>query len=152
MQNLNSDQLRKLLKNHTRKMNWIAEQNDLIVAALKQRGLQPVEFERLSDVFGAGGEIVFKKKPLTVDELKTGVWWMASATQEDAKAFLDKKLSIFDCGQWGACDGFDYSCSSDGNHDDVARCYINHPTVARDKQIHRIGNEFYWGAPSDQAN
>lgn len=43
MQSLNSDQLRKLLKKHTRKMNWLAEQNDLIVATLKQRGLQAVD-------------------------------------------------------------------------------------------------------------
>ena len=43
MQNINSDQLRKRLAKHTRKMNWLAEQNDLIVATLKQRGLQAVE-------------------------------------------------------------------------------------------------------------
>lgn len=43
MQNLNSDQLRKLLAKHTRKMNWLSEQNDLIVELLAERGLKAIE-------------------------------------------------------------------------------------------------------------
>ena len=43
MQNINSDQLRKRLAKHTRKMNWLAKQNDLIVELLAQRGLKAIE-------------------------------------------------------------------------------------------------------------
>jgi hypothetical protein len=141
MQSLNSDQLRKLLKKHTRKMNWISEQNDLIVAMLKQRGLQPVEFERLSDVFGAGGEIVFKKKPLTVDELKAGGWWMLGAARRDARAFLSLGLAVHNQGEWGLSPHW-MGCCKGKLDQSVSR------TESTDgKQIHRIGDEFYWGAP-----
>ena len=151
MQSLNSDQLRKLLKKHTRKMNWLAEQNDLIVATLKQRGLQAVD--------PAGDDISIhpcimqldklqsEPKPLTADDLMAGRWWCFDVSEECRLAFAEK--------------GLDARSANWSSEDEYKYCYLSGAIIVRSlrqasnlalKQIHRIGNNFYWGAASDQAN
>lgn len=147
MQNLNSDQLRRLLKKHTRKMNWLAEQNDLIVATLKQRGLQAVD--------PAGDDISIhpcimqldklqsEPKPLTIDELKAGGWWCGDNSKQSCQLLADFT-------NFGITDVFH---DIGGSKELVlinTKNVINHNSEC--SQIHRIGNNFYWGAPSDQAN
>ena len=152
MQNINSDQLRKLLKKHTRKMNWLAEQNDLIVATLKQRGLQAVD--------PAGDDISIhhcimqldklqsEPKPLTADELKAGGWWCDDVSEECQRELSNRKLE-FKAPRWDGKYHFCFMHSGRvyrGFSRELAR------VMCDDKQIHRIGNNFYWGAASDQAN
>lgn len=155
LNNLNSDQLRKRLAKHTRKMNWLAEQNDLIVATLKQRGLQAVD--------PAGDDISIhpcimqldklqsEPKPLTADELKADGWWCDDVSEECANAFKSKRLRVFNSSEWG--DGSEWGICSLDSDGDVTRGFFDFRIrSSRFKQIHRIGNNFYWGAPSDQAD
>lgn len=152
MQSLNSDQLRKLLKKHTRKMNWLAEQNNLIVATLKQRGLQAVD--------PAGDDISIhpcimqldklqsEPKPLTADELKVGGWWMNSATIEDRDAFICMGVPVDD--EWEDANLMVVEWFQNKAY--LSRSFRVVSNANKNKQIHRIGNNFYWGAASDQAN
>lgn len=154
MQSLNSDQLRKLLKKHTRKMSWLAEQNDLIVATLKQRGLQAVD--------PAGDDISIhpcimqldklqsEPKPLTADELKAG-GWRCLDTSEACRLALESLGFKFFAQIWD--NEFD-SCGVDDCAAGTIRRWFKIPaaSVLKLKQIHRVGNNFYWGAASDKAN
>ena len=164
MQNINSDQLRKRLAKHTRKMNWLAEQNDLIVATLKQRGLQAVEPDN-NDVaihpcvmqLDKLGEALFRTQfepkrreeiALTAEELKAGGWWCDDVSEECQRALSNRKLE-FQSLRWDGKYRFCFMRSG--------RVYRGLPhELARvtcdEKQIHRIGNNFYWGAASDQEN
>ena len=143
MQNINSDQLRKRLAKHTRKMNWLAKQNDLIVELLAQRGLKAIEPDN-NDVaihpcvmqLDKLGEALFRAQfepkrseeiALTAEELKAGWWWCADVNEDCRSVLLAKGVS----------------------EAVVFRSYLRMEGL---KQIHRIGNEFYWGAASDQAN
>ncbi len=144
MHNLNSDQLRSLLKNHTRKMNWLAEQNDLIVATLKQRGLQAVD--------PAGDDISIhpcimqldklgrEPKPLTADELKAGGWWMNSATIEDKNAFICMGVPV-DGADW---ENPDFMVVEWFRNKAFLSCSFGVVSnVNKNKQIHRTGKNFY---------
>ena len=153
MQSLNSDQLRKLLKKHTRKMNWLAEQNDLIVATLKQRGLQAVD--------PAGDDISIhpcimqldklqsEPKPLTADELKAGGWWCADVSEECRLVFDDNGVDSWS-ESWN--DNAHVHCAYNLGSDSCVLRAHGSIDLKNLKQIHRIGNNFYWGAASDQAN
>ena len=148
---LNSDQLRAKLATNVRKMNRLTKQNDEIVKILKQRGLQAVD--------PAGDDISIhpcimqldklqsEPKPLTADELKAGGWWCADASKECANALKSKGLRVFNSSEWK--DGSEWCVCSLDSDGDVTRAPF---AFSRLKQIHRIGNDFYWGAPSDQAN
>lgn len=145
MQSLNSDQLRKLLKKHTRKMNWLAEQNDLIVATLKQRGLQAID--------PAGDDISIhtmrldkpqsEPKPLTADDLMAGGWWCKDTGEDALKAFLLAGLKDKEYEPW---DGSFYACFLNEIGSNLLNRGFSHHTEEL-KEIHRIGNNFYWGAP-----
>lgn len=162
---LNSDQLRAKLSKNVRKMNWLAEQNDLIVATLKQRGLQAVEPDN-NDVaihpcvmqLDKLGEALFRTQfepkrreeiALTAEELKAGGWWCADVSEECANAFKSKHLRVFNSSEWGDGSGWG-RCSLDSDGD-VTRGHVDSRS-SMFKQINRIGNNFYWGAASDQAN
>ena len=164
MQNLNSDQLRKRLAKHTRKMNWLAKQNDLIVELLAERGLKAIEPDN-NDVaihpcvmqLDKLGEALFRTQfepkrreeiALTADELMNGEWWCADVSKECADALKSKGLRVFNSDEW-MCGGTWGGCVMDDCGDGVTRCFFDFEDK---KQIHRIGNHFYWGAPSDQAN
>lgn len=194
MKNLNSDQLRKLLEKHTRKMNWLAEQNDLIVELLAERGLKAIEKTAGEDlvcsadkmvIFNAAGAEVFNtdwpnplidpdqyeahsrmaewvskfqkvredRMPLTTEELNAGGWW-CDDTSEYCRLALSRKGIAIKSQSW---DGRYSFCFMDNDHAYRGRVYRGLPgeksrvTCAK-KQIRRIGNNFYWGAASDQAN
>lgn len=183
MKNLNSDQLRKLLAKHTRKMNWLAEQNDLIVELLAERGLKAIEKTADEDlvcsadkmvIFNAAGAEVFNtdwpnplvnpdqheahrrmaewvdtfqevkedRVPLTAEELKAGGWRCSDISEECRLTFYEKGLGARSTG-WSTDTGYRY-------------CYLSGSVIVRSsmqpsesplKQIHRIGGDFYWGAP-----
>lgn len=165
MQSLNSDQLRKLLKKHTRKMNWLAKQNDLIVELLAERGLKAIEPDN-NDVaihpcvmqLDKLGEALFRTQfepkrreeiALTAEELNAGGWWCADVSEECRLAFADSGTGVTS-NSWN-----DYArvqCAY--KPDSESNVMLAHLPVDLDilKQIHRIGNNFYWGAASDQAN
>lgn len=76
-------------------------------------------------------------KPLTADELKAGWWWCDDISEVCRLAFVEK----------GVATRFaDWSFEGENKY-----CYLSGIVVARTgsllnglKQIHRIGNEFYW--------
>ena len=168
MNSLNSDQLRKKLHLNTVAMNALAGFNDEIVGLLKQRGLQAVDADQdntveelqLTDTLGEILPIDFadmlnhapvenksRDYPLTLDELKAGGWWCADVSADCESTFADKGIRVFAEG-W------------DNKHRDYNACRVFglDPVVYRSfrgpleliekgEQIHRIGNNFYWGAP-----
>lgn len=79
-------------------------------------------------------------KPLTADELLAGWWWCADVSEECANTFKSKGLQVFNSSGWG--DGEQWgSCALDSDGE-VTRGFFD---VGYNKQINRIGNEFYWG-------
>lgn len=87
------------------------------------------------------GQVADEAKPLTAEELKAGGWWCADTSEDAIKAFLS--LGFKDEGNvpW---DGSYYGCFIyESGCKLIDRGGVHH-TVAL-KQIHRIGNEFYWG-------
>lgn len=87
------------------------------------------------------GQVADEAKPLTTEELKAGGWWCADVSEECANAFKSKGLRVFNSDAWGYDVGWG-SCGMDDDCDgDVTRGFFN---LGGGKQIHRIGNEFYW--------
>lgn len=66
------------------------------------------------------GKIADEAKPLTAEELKAGWWWCTDVSEECCSVLLAKGVS----------------------EAVVFRSYLRMEGL---KQIHRIGNEFYWG-------
>jgi len=146
MNGLDSDELRRQLSENNAAMNTLAEDNQKIVELLAQRGLQAVD--------PAGDDISIhpcimqldklqsEPKPLTADELKAGGWWCEDVSEECRLMFAEKGLETRYV-DWSTAAGHKY-------------CYLAGAVIARSsmqpcgssiKQIHRIGNEFYWSAP-----
>lgn len=85
------------------------------------------------------GQISDEAKPLTVDELMAGGWWCADVSEDCANAFKSKHLRVFNALEWG--DGQPWgSCALDSDGE-VTRGFFD---VGGNKQIHRIGNQFFW--------
>lgn len=81
---------------------------------------------------------VDKARPLTADELRAGGWWCRDVSEECRLALVESGLDPW-AGSWRG----DWKFSS---------CCLQGTLVLRGnrimsglKQIHRIGNEFYWG-------
>ena len=76
---------------------------------------------------------------LTTEDLEAGGWWCADISQDCADALKSKGLRVLDSFNWGSTDRWD-SCglSTTGS---VRRAYFD---AEYNKQIHRIGNDFYW--------
>jgi len=84
------------------------------------------------------GQIADGDKPLTADELRAGGWWCADISEECRLVFVSKGINSWS-ESWVREKPFE-------------RCYLDSAFVMRSsnasggfKQIHRIGNEFYWG-------
>lgn len=75
--------------------------------------------------------------PLTVDELMEGGWWCGDISEECANVFKSKGLSVYNSSEWGT--GNWLNCGMDEG--DVTR-WVSY--LGSRKQIHRIGNDFYW--------
>ena len=90
-----------------------------------------------------GGDEI--KQPLTIEELKAGGWWCGEVTYDSLQSFLKAGIE-----PWG--DYFhdwtrgEYSSTGFDSEGDLV-VWSEQKTHAG-KQIHRIGNEFFWGAPS----
>ena len=158
MQSLNSDQLRRQLDENNAAMNTLAEDNQKIVELLAQRGLKAIEPDN-NDVaihpcvmqLDKLGEALFRTRfepkrreeiALTAEELKAGGWWCGDVSAECAAAFKSKSINAYNSEVWGT------------EWHGWAGCLFSGGEVTRSadiegggKQIHRIGNEFYWGAP-----
>ena len=80
-------------------------------------------------------------KPLTVEELKVGGWWCEDVSEECRLVFAEKGIGARSIA-WSAETGGKY-CYMSGSL--VVRSYIEpYESTLKLKQIHRIGNEFYW--------
>ena len=77
-------------------------------------------------------------KPLTVEELMQGKWWCKDVSKDCAIALRSKGLTVFNFCEWGLRGEWENCCSDDGF---VRRSFFD---SVGNKQIHRIGNEFYW--------
>ena len=80
-------------------------------------------------------------KPMTVEELVVGGWLCTDVSEECANALKSKNLRVFNSDEWGD-DGLWVGCVMDACGD-VKRKGIFFDFAGK-KQIHRIGNEFYW--------
>lgn len=78
-------------------------------------------------------------KPLAAEELKAGGWWCDDVGEECQMVLTEKGFKT-QSPHWSSEDGY-------------ARCYLLGAYIIREvgqhgaaqlKQIHRIGNEFYW--------
>lgn len=87
------------------------------------------------------GQIADEAKPLTADELKAGGWWCGDTSEDALKAFILYGLETDDDTPW---DGSFYGCFLYVNGRNLLDRGLKHHTDGL-KQIHRIGNEFYWG-------
>ena len=87
------------------------------------------------------GQVTNEAKPLSVDELMAGGWWCDDVSEESRLVFADN--------------GFDSWAESWDDNADVRYAYNRGSdscvTRAHEqidlkglKQIHRIGNDFYW--------
>ena len=86
---------------------------------------------------------VDKARPLTVDELKAGGWWCADVSAECEMAFKLRGLDVV-CAGWSGIGNRNGDCCILVYPKLVSRAWIK-SQVSGEKQIHRIGNEFYWG-------
>ncbi len=161
MNELNSDQLRVQLDENNAAMNTLTEDNQKIVELLKQRGLQAIDSSSY-DVpihpcvmqLDKLGEALFRTQfepkrreeiALTAEELKAGGWWCADVSAECGMALKSCGLDVVLAG-WGGTGDHIGDCCILGHSKHVYRSWITN-IVSGEKQIHRIGNEFYWGAP-----
>ena len=89
-----------------------------------------------SDVF----EVASESKQLTADELRAGGWWCADTSEDALKAFILSGLINKENTHW---DGSFYGCFLYEIGSNLIDRGFRHHTEGL-KQIHRIGNEFYW--------
>ena len=86
------------------------------------------------------GQIADEAKPLTADELSVGDWWCADVSEECRLALVAKGVYVVSpC--WSEDKRAKYAYKS-GYGLSVIRTSLQ---VGELKQIHRIGNDFYWG-------
>lgn len=85
-------------------------------------------------------QLVEPTKPLTIEELMAGGWWCADVSKDCANAFKSKNFRVFNSFDWRP-DGAWSGCTLDDDGD-VVREFFG---FTGNKQIHRVGNEFYWG-------
>ena len=143
MQNLNSDQLRRQLDENNAAMNTLADNNQKIVELLSLRGLKAINSS--SDLAEIRALLEPERRadtPLTTDELLTGGWWCADVSEECANTFKSKYLRVFNSSEWGDDSEWGGCLLDDDGH--VTRGFTDSEYR---KQIHRIGGDFYWGAP-----
>ncbi|MDM1697136.1 hypothetical protein HX099_10775 [Thiopseudomonas alkaliphila] len=142
MQNLNSDKLRRQLDENNAAMNKLAEDNQKIVELLASRGLQAINYS--SDL--AEIRLLLERRadvPLTTGEVKAGGWWCAEAGKEVEQELARRNVIIISK-KWRQKTHI-YGCMS--VHPRIASQFVEPEWAARLRQIHRIGSEFYWGAP-----
>ena len=147
MQSLNSDQLRRQLDENNAAMNTLADDNEKIVELLSLRGLKAINSS--SDLAEIRALLEPERRadaPLTTDELKAGGWWCGDVSEECQRALSNRKLE-FQAPRWDGKYHFCFMRSGRGS----GRVYrgLSHElarVACDDKQIHRIGNHFYWGA------
>ena len=106
----------------------------------------PESAELHIDVIGQNGEHYEQAKdvtePLTADELKAGGWWCADISEECANALESKGLRVFNSSEWGNDERWG-SCGLDDDGWFSRGFFVD----GGNKEIHRIGSNFYWGAP-----
>lgn len=85
------------------------------------------------------GQITDEAKPLAVGELMAGGWWCADVSEDCANAFKSKHLRVFNAPEWGNGQPWG-SCALDSDGE-VTRGFFD---VGGNKQIHRVGNQFFW--------
>ncbi len=135
--------------------------NALAVLELMIRGSErategwPESAELHIDVIGQNGEHyeqakdvtepLENKKPLTRAELMRQTWFMNSATLEDRDAFIANGVPIEPLDDW-AVDESPVTCGYSSEYHEVCSWFHKSNEVG-DSEIHRIGNNFYWGAP-----
>lgn len=146
LNNLSSDDLRRQLDENNAAMNTLAEDNQKIVELLAERGLQAIDAASNDVAIHACimqlDKLRSEPKPLTADELKAGGWWCADTSEECRLTFYEKGLGARSTG-WSTYTGYRY-CYLSGSV--IMRSSIR-PSKSSLKQIHRIGGDFYWGAP-----
>jgi len=83
------------------------------------------------------------KAALTADELKAGGWWCADISRECALAFIAAGVDVHNSKNWTVNARTHYGWGGCTYLKDEVTRTNNRYT----KQIHRIGNDFFWGAP-----
>ena len=83
------------------------------------------------------GQIADEAKPLTAEELKAGGWWCSDVSDECRRSLIMNGMEPLSA-SWN--DGRDFSSCC--LHETLV-VRINTTSSAR-KQIHRVGDEFYW--------
>ena len=140
-QNLNSDKLRRQLDENNESMNTLADDNQRIVELLADRGLRAVE--PISQPL--------KKNRVTLGEILAGGWWCAESGKRTKELIRSAGLLWLGSANTYASDA-GIGCMSSELSRLAARMPVSEINNAHLKQIHRIGNNFYWGAASDQEN
>lgn len=90
------------------------------------------------------GHITDEAKPLTAEELKSGGWWCGDISANSEKAFKHHGFGVIRSG-WGGDQSHTGDCCILSNRAEnvIARVWFK-SGIDDLKQIHRIGNEFYW--------
>lgn len=150
LNNLSSDDLRRQLDENNAAMNTLAEDNQEIVELLSQRGLQAIDASSNDVAIHACvmqlDKLRSEPKPLTADELKAGGWWCADTSETARQAFELRGFRVTD--QWELED-------LDGCKRTDKKSVSRFRGMSKTKDLREIylaDGEFYWGAPSDQAN
>lgn len=145
LKKLSSDDLRDLLGRNVQAMNQLTEQNTDIVNLLKQRGLQPIEAaSQSSGTVEAvnSGQPEVKDEPLTAEELHSFGWWCATAgwpellVLMDAEMVVDRRATPLIPTAKGLVSG--------SSSEVVAHCELIRINTGYLKQIHLVGEHFYW--------
>lgn len=110
---------------------------------MKRNGLQKILTERFTHDQAPykSEQVADEVKPLTVEELMAGGWWCVDVSEECANAFKSKGLRVFKSSDWGRGEAL-IGCWLP-TYGGVTRWVF---AFREGKQIHRVGNEFYWGA------
>lgn len=140
MQNLNSDQLRRQLDENNAAMNTLADNNQKIVELLADRGLRAVE--PISQPL--------KKNRVTLGEILAGGWWCAESGKCTEKLIRSAGLQLLGSAKIYAKSyvsdaGIGWMSSESSRL--AVHILVSEINNAHLKQIHRRGNNFYWGAP-----
>lgn len=143
---LNSDELLTRFNSNQSEIARLEIENKLLVSLVRANGFLIRDTNSAAREVAAWVELVIPdgavdESALTVDELKAGGWWCGDVSGECAAAFESKSINAYNSEAWGTARSGWVGCLFSGG--EVTRTMS---IEGGERQIHRIGNEFYWGA------
>lgn len=145
LSDLSSDAMLKRFNSNQDEIVRLTLENNELVALVRANGFLILGTNNAARVAAAEARLDALDVPLSSADLKSGGWWMSSATKDDGIGLVMAGVVVRDRHKWGDGNKDLVGCASKG--DGAFRINKYYLLMHDSVQIHRRGDAFYWGAP-----